>query len=59
MRFGVEIARKCYGEKCAWFVGENCGIKQISLDLSDLRKKYAPKGEKKRQGKARAVKAKK
>lgn len=57
MRFGVDVARKCYGEKCAWFAGENCGVKQIALDLTDLKKKYAPRKEEKRLGKTRTVKA--
>jgi hypothetical protein len=58
LKIGVDVARQCFGEDCAWFVGENCGVKQISLDLSDLRKKLAPKKGKKKHGPhARAVRA--
>ena len=48
LKFGIDVARQCLGEDCAWFVGENCGVKQMAMDLSDLRKKYAPKQGKKK-----------
>jgi hypothetical protein len=60
LKIGVDVAKQCFGEDCAWFVGENCAVKQISLDLTDIRKKNAPgKGKKKHRTSTPPLRAKK